>query len=171
MGETYVTLWGNIATDPKGQTTPAGVRITNFRLACTASRRDPQTGAFIDGATSWYSVSCWRELAINAAASLTKGEPVVVYGRQVVREWASEDGKKGTDVSIDAVSVGHDLRRGQARFQRIKHGPLPGQEPPAGALADLPADASAAPDEADIVDPWADGSGDRRADPAELALS
>ena len=52
MGETYVTLWGNIATDPKGQTTPAGVRITKFRLACTASRRDPQTGAFIDGATS-----------------------------------------------------------------------------------------------------------------------
>src|SRR5689334_17224763 len=105
MGETYVTLWGNIATDPRLQSTPSGVRITKFRLACTASRRDAQTGAFVDGATSWYSVSCWRELAVNAAASLTKGEPVVVYGRQVVREWQAEDGKKGTDVSIDAVSV------------------------------------------------------------------
>src|SRR4051812_4263190 len=49
MGETYVTLWGNIATDPKSLTTAAGVRITKFRLACTASRRDQQTGDFVDG--------------------------------------------------------------------------------------------------------------------------
>ena len=120
MGETFVTLWGNIATDPKVLSTAAGVRITKFRLACTASKRDPQTGEFTDGVTSWYSISCWRELAINVAASLVKGDPVVVYGKQVVREWETDDGKKGTDVSIDAISVGHDLRRGQARFQRIK---------------------------------------------------
>jgi single-stranded DNA-binding protein len=46
MGETYVTLWGNIATDPKRMTTTSGVSILKFRLACTASRRDPQTGEF-----------------------------------------------------------------------------------------------------------------------------
>jgi single-stranded DNA-binding protein len=46
MGETYVTLWGNIATDPKRMTTTSGVLILKFRLACTASRRDPQTGEF-----------------------------------------------------------------------------------------------------------------------------
>ena len=120
MGETYVTLWGNIATDPKSMSTPSGVRITKFRLACTASRRDAQTGEFTDGVTSWYSVSCWRELAVNVAASLLKGDPVVVYGKQVVRDWEAEDGRKGTDVSIDALSVGHDLRRGQARFSRIR---------------------------------------------------
>ena len=120
MGETFVTLWGNIATDPKGLTTASGVRITKFRLACSASRRDPQTGEFTDGVTSWYSVSCWRDLAINVAGSVVKGDPIVVYGKQVVRDWESEDGKKGTDVSIDAISVGHDLRRGQARFTRFK---------------------------------------------------
>ena len=127
MGETYVTLWGNIATDPKSMSTPGGVRITKFRLACTASRRDAQTGEFTDGVTSWYSVSCWRELAVNVAASLLKGDPVVVYGKQVVRDWEAEDGRKGTDVSIDALSVGHDLRRGQARFNRIR------RDQPAGA--------------------------------------
>ena len=127
MGETYVTLWGNIATDPKSMSTPSGVRITKFRLACTASRRDAQTGEFTDGVTSWYSVSCWRELAVNVAASLLKGDPVVVYGKQVVRDWEAEDGRKGTDVSIDALSVGHDLRRGQARFSRIR------RDQPAGA--------------------------------------
>lgn len=120
MGETFVTLWGNIATDPKRMTTPGGVPIVKFRLACTASRRDPQTGEYVDGVTSWYTVSCWRDLADNAAGSLEKGDPVVVYGKQVVRDWATEDGKKGTDVSIDALTVGHDLRRGRARFSRIK---------------------------------------------------
>jgi single-strand DNA-binding protein len=141
MGETYVTLWGNIATDPKTMSTAAGVRITKFRLACTASRRDQQSGEFIDGVTSWYSISCWRELAINVAASLLKGDPVVVYGKQVVREWETEDGKKGTDVSIDAVAVGHDLRRGQARFQRIKRPqdtPVESADPPAEAAEALP---------------------------------
>jgi single-strand DNA-binding protein len=120
MSETYVTLWGNIATDPKSLTTTGGVRITKFRLACTASRRDAQTGEFADGVTSWYSVACWRDLAVNVAASLTKGDPVVVYGKQVVRDWEADDGRKGTEVSIDALSVGHDLRRGQARFNRIR---------------------------------------------------
>jgi single-strand DNA-binding protein len=120
MSETYVTLWGNIATDPKSLTTTGGVRMTKFRLACTASRRDAQTGEFADGVTSWYSVACWRDLAVNVAASLTKGDPVVVYGKQVVRDWEADDGRKGTEVSIDALSVGHDLRRGQARFNRIR---------------------------------------------------
>src|SRR5882724_2246414 len=81
MSETYVTLWGNIATDPKSLSTAAGVRMTKFRLACTPSRRDAQTGEFTDGTTSWYSVVCWRDLAVNVAASLTKGDPVVVYGK------------------------------------------------------------------------------------------
>jgi single-strand DNA-binding protein len=120
MSETYVTLWGNIATDPKSLSTAAGVRMTKFRLACTPSRRDAQTGEFTDGTTSWYSVVCWRDLAVNVAASLTKGDPVVVYGKQVVRDWEADDGRKGTEVSIDALSVGHDLRRGQARFNRIR---------------------------------------------------
>ncbi len=119
MGETFVTLWGNIATEPRTVETANGVRITKFRLACTASRRDPQTGEFSDGVTSWYSVTCFRDLGRNVSASLIKGQPVVVYGKQVVRDWETED-KKGTEVAIEALSIGHDLRWGQATFTRIK---------------------------------------------------
>lgn len=144
--------WGNIATDPKGLTTAGGVRITKFRLACSAARRDPQTGEFTDGVTSWYSVSCWRDLAYNVAASVTKGDPVVVYGKQVVREWTAEDGKRGTDVSIDAICVGHDLRRGQARFQRIKHGG------PAASTTDHERRPEAAAEPEPREDPWAEAS-------------
>jgi single-strand DNA-binding protein len=124
MGETFVTLWGNIATEPKAVSTAGGHRITKFRLACTASRRDAQTGEYSDGVTSWYSIACWRDLGVNVSASLLKGQPVMVYGKQVIREWETDDGKKGTDVSIDAIAVGHDLRWGQAGFQRVKRGHL-----------------------------------------------
>jgi len=123
MGETFVTLWGNIATEPKAVETATGLRITKFRLACTASRRDARTGEFTDGVTSWYSVACFRDLGLNVSASLIKGQPVVVYGKQVVREWETED-KKGTEVAIDAISVGHDLRWGEAKFVKIKRSQL-----------------------------------------------
>jgi single-strand DNA-binding protein len=150
MGETYVTLWGNIATDPRRATTPGGVSLLKFRLACTASRRDAQTGEYTDGVTSWYTISCWRDLADNAAGSLAKGDPVVVYGRQVVRDWETDDGKKGTDVSIDAMTLGHDLRRGSAKFTRIKRG--------TSATSDLGTDAGASAsttDQEPSSDPWA----------------
>lgn len=163
MGETYVTLWGNIATDPRRMTTPGGVSILKFRLACTASRRDPQTGEYTDGVTSWYTVTCWRELAENAAGSLEKGDPVVVYGRQVVRDWETDD-KKGTDVSIDAMTVGHDLRRGRAKFSRIKRAAAMTAESAAnGGAVDARGGAAATADDHPVEggpsrDPWADDS-------------
>jgi single-strand DNA-binding protein len=134
MGETFVTLWGNIATEPRTVETVNGVRITKFRLACTASRRDPRTGEFSDGATSWYSVTCFRELGRNVSASLIKGQPIVVYGKQVVRDWETED-KKGTEVAIEALSIGHDLRWGQASFTRVKRPAADGRPDPASEPA------------------------------------
>ena len=119
MSETFVTLWGNIATDPKHMVTGAGTPLTKFRLACTPSRRDPATGEFTDGVTSFYTVTCWRDLGVNAAASLYKGQPVVVHGRQTVRDWEADD-RKGTEVAIDATSVGHDLRWGQAAYTKVR---------------------------------------------------
>jgi single-strand DNA-binding protein len=119
MSETFVTLWGNIATDPKHMATSAGTPLTKFRLACTPSRRDPATGEFTDGATSFYTVTCWRDLGVNAAASLYKGQPVVVHGRQTVRDWETDE-RKGTEVAIDATSVGHDLRWGQATYTKVR---------------------------------------------------
>jgi single-strand DNA-binding protein len=124
MGETFVTLWGNIATEPRTVETASGLRMTKFRLACTASRRDPTTGEFTDGITSWYSVTCFRDLGRNVSASLIKGQPVLIYGKQVVRDWETED-KKGTEVAIEALSLGHDLRWGQASFTKVKRAPSP----------------------------------------------
>jgi single-strand DNA-binding protein len=67
-------------------------------------------------------VSCWRKLADNVAMCLRKGDPVVVKGRLSVRAY-EKDGMPRTEVDVDASSVGHDLSRGVAHFQRTKRVP------------------------------------------------
>ncbi|WKX70365.1 single-stranded DNA-binding protein [Streptomyces sp. XD-27] len=86
MNETLVTLVGNVATRPEFRETASGVPVTRFRLAVTARRWDRAREVWQDAYTSFYTVWAWRSLAVNVAASVTIGEPVVVQGRLRVRE-------------------------------------------------------------------------------------
>jgi single-strand DNA-binding protein len=72
----------------------------------------------VDAGTNWYNIKSYRYLAQNAGTSLHKGDPVVVMGKLVLRQWTSEDGKSGTSPDIEAVAMGHDLSWGTARFTR-----------------------------------------------------
>lgn len=113
MNETHVTIVGNVASEVRYATTEGGVAVASFRVASTP-RRYTQ-GQWSDGHTSYVTVKCWRGLADNVRASLSKGQPVVLHGRQTVRPW-ERDGKTGTSVDIDADAVGHDLRWGTTAF-------------------------------------------------------
>ena len=118
MNEILSTVFGNVATEPRHSITPQGVPLTSFRMASTTTRFDQDLQGYVDGHTTWLSVSCWRGLAFNAAASLHKGQPVMVYGTLNVRDW--KDGERsGREVELHAVSVGHDLRRGRTDFARV----------------------------------------------------
>ena len=117
MNEAMVTMTGNVATDVRHVVTDAGVHITSFRLGSTPRRWERGKG-WVDQATSYVTVTCWRFLAQNAAASLHKGEPVVVTGTLRVREW-SNDERSGVTTEIDASTIGHDLSRGVASFRRV----------------------------------------------------
>jgi len=118
MNEILSTVFGNVATEPRHSITPQGVPLTSFRMASTTTRFDQELQGYVDGHTTWLSVSCWRGLAFNAAASLHKGQPVIVYGTLHVRDWKDGD-RSGREVELHAVSVGHDLRRGRTDFARV----------------------------------------------------
>ncbi|CAL9416727.1 single-stranded DNA-binding protein [Streptomyces sp. enrichment culture] len=132
MNDTLVTVVGNVATNVEYRETPTG-GVARFRFAATARRWDRERAAWTDGPTSFYTVSAWRQLGANLAASVTVGEPLVVHGRLRVREEQSATGPGGqggpggqrrTFVDIDAVAVGHDLARGTSAFRRGgKRGP------------------------------------------------
>ena len=119
---TSVTLVGFVTAEPKLRHTRDKVPVATIRVGSTARKVDRETGEWHDGDTSYYSVTCWRRLAVNAAASLRKGNPVLIKGRFHTRTW-DDDGKTRTEIEIEADSVGHDLRQGWANFQRNPHVP------------------------------------------------
>ncbi|MES4906428.1 MULTISPECIES: single-stranded DNA-binding protein [unclassified Streptomyces] len=86
MNETWLTVVGNAATRPDYWETAAGVAVARFRLAVTARRWDRAREAWLDAYTSFYTVWAWRGLAVNVAASVSLGEPLVVHGTLRVRE-------------------------------------------------------------------------------------
>ncbi|MFH9722202.1 single-stranded DNA-binding protein [Streptomyces sp. NPDC017254] len=116
MNDTTVTLVGNVATAVEYRDTATG-GVARFRFAVSARRWDREKGLWSDGPTSFYTVSAWRSLGANLAASVSVGEPLVVHGRLRVRE-DERDGQRKTFVDVAALAVGHDLSRGTAAFRR-----------------------------------------------------
>jgi single-strand DNA-binding protein len=112
-----ITITGLVATVPRHLVTTEGLSITSFRLASTQRRFDRSNERWVDGDTNWYTITTFRQLAINAAGSVSKGDRVVATGRLRIRDW--ENGERaGTNVDIEADALGHDLSWGTSSFSR-----------------------------------------------------
>jgi single-strand DNA-binding protein len=120
MNEAQISLTGYVATQPMWRETNNGRPNLSMRVAWTPRRLDRTTGEWTDGNTSYVTVTCWRKLADHVAVCLRKGDPVVVQGRVSVRSYEDKQGMPRTAVDVDAYSVGHDLNRGVAMFQRTR---------------------------------------------------
>lgn len=136
LNEAQISLTGYVATQPIARLVKEGVTNVSMRVAWTPRRQDRATGEWMDGNTSYATVICWRKLATNVAVCLRKGDPVMVKGRLSVRTYEDREGRPRTSVEVDASSVGHDLSRGVATFQRVR--------PPTGMTASEYASAQAA---------------------------
>lgn len=112
-----ITLTGFVATVPNHLVTSEGLPITSFRLASTQRRFDRSRNLWVDNGTNWYTVTSFRQLAMNTNSSVKKGERVIVTGRLRIRDWTAGE-KVGTSIEIDADSIGHDLTWGTASFTR-----------------------------------------------------
>ncbi|WP_369389277.1 single-stranded DNA-binding protein [Streptomyces sp. CG1] len=117
MNETIVCVVGNVATQPVYRELAAGPSA-RFRLAVTARYWDREKSAWTDGHTNFFTVWANRQLAVNVAASVEVGQPLVVQGRLKVRTEVREGQQQWASADIDAVAIGHDLARGTAAFQR-----------------------------------------------------
>jgi len=97
--------------------TQDGLPITSFRLASSQRRFDRNQNRWIDGETNWFTITSFRQLAINTSESVNKGDRIVVTGKLRVRDWDNGE-RSGTSVEIDADGIGHDLSWGTATFVR-----------------------------------------------------
>lgn len=120
LNEAQVALTGYVATQPVTRTVKSGATNVSMRVAWTPRKQDRVTGEWADGNTSYVTVICWRRLATNAAICVRKGDPVIVKGRLSIRPYEDKQGAQRIAVEIEASSVGHDLSRGVAQFQRVR---------------------------------------------------
>jgi single-strand DNA-binding protein len=116
MSESF-TVSGLVATTPRHLVTQEGLPITSFRLASSKRRFDRTKKIWVEGETNWFTITSFRQLAINSAASISKGDRIVVAGRLKIRDWDNGE-RSGTSVEVDAESLGHDLVWGTAEFSR-----------------------------------------------------
>ena len=163
INEAQVFLAGYVAREPRFRFTTRGISSVSLRVACTPRWVDRETGEWTDGETSFVTVLCWRTLADNVAKCLHKGEPVLVKGRLHVRPY-EKDGAPRLAVEIEATSVGHDLARGVASFQRPRRpaaeNAAPGTGTPENGTPKSGTDpALAALDPADLVAAGLEGAG------------
>ncbi|MGD9990001.1 single-stranded DNA-binding protein [Pseudonocardia sp.] len=165
MNEIYTTIVGNMASAPMRRRTADGTELASFRLASNVRRFDRETGEWVTSGTSYMTVTAWRRLGVNVAATFVKGDPVVVYGRLSVREYAAKDGGTRIDVDIDANAIGPDLSRCTAAVSR----PRPSSQGPgldAAQDIQVPSDEDVPADEFVVDDEVAAdaGGGEQRGD-------
>jgi single-strand DNA-binding protein len=116
MSDTF-SVTGLVATTPRHLVTQDGLPITSFRLAASTKKFDKQANRWTEGETNWFTVTAFRQLAINSATSISKGDRVVVMGRLRVRDWDNGE-RAGTSVEIEAETLGHDMVWGSSTFVR-----------------------------------------------------
>lgn len=128
--DTAITLSGLLGADPELATTSTGRPKARFRVAVT--RREVRDGQWRDVDTTWMQVEAWNQLAQNVAASLRRGDPVVVSGVLRTSRWTDERGTRHDRLHVTAQHVGHDLAFGVSTFSRAS-GPGRGGGDPAPA--------------------------------------
>jgi single-strand DNA-binding protein len=117
--ENTITLRGFVTAEPRfWQPTPKHTPVTEIRVGSTPRRLNRATGEWEDGDTSYFTVKCWRRLAVNVKGSLRKGDMVIVRGKFVTKSWVDDQQRTRVQMQVEADSVGHDLSFGWSHFNR-----------------------------------------------------
>lgn len=121
IGETVITIVGNLTADPELRTTGQGAQVASFTIANTARVYNKQTGQYEDGPALFMRCSAWNDLAQHCAQSLAKGMRVIAQGRLRQHSYQAQDGTNRTVVELQVDEIGPSLRYATAQVARISH--------------------------------------------------
>ncbi len=110
------TITGNLATDP--EVVKAGsIEITKLRVI--ENTGEYRNGKFVAHETpTAHFVEARFELGQNVAATLHKGDAVIVVGKEHTNSW-EKDGEAQYGRVINADAIGADLSRAVAQIRRV----------------------------------------------------
>jgi single-strand DNA-binding protein len=137
----FVTFVGNLTDDPELRFTGNGAAVSTLRVA--SNRRWTGKDGQQQEETTFLNVNCWRDLAQNAAESLSKGDRVIVIGRLRVRSYENQQGQTVWVTEIEADEIAPSLRWARAEVSRTggsSSGGAPGSDaaPPPPSDDDVP---------------------------------
>jgi len=132
-GEIQVVVVGNLTADPELRFIPSGAAVANFTVAQTPRTFDKDSNTWKDGETVFMRCSIWRDYAENVAASLHKGDRVMVTGKLKQRTY-EKDGVNHTVIEMEAEDVGAVLRYAEVAIRKTERtqGGQQGQQPQQG---------------------------------------
>jgi single-strand DNA-binding protein len=122
MGDTTITVVGNLVADPELRFTPSGQPVANFRVASTPRFYDKDSSEWKDGDSLFLSCTVWRQPAENVCESLQRGMRVIVTGRLKQRSYETKEGEKRTVYELEVDDVGPSLRNASAKVNRAERG-------------------------------------------------
>lgn len=105
----HTTLIGNLGADPELKYTPNGKAVVTLRVADTPRNLDRSSGQWVNGETDWVTVVAWENLAENVAASLKKGDKVVVMGSYRAEKFTDKEKVERVTRKLVATEISPSL--------------------------------------------------------------
>lgn len=122
VGETVITIIGNLTADPEIRTTGSGASVASFTIASTPRTWNRNTNQFEDGQALFMRCSAWRDMAEHCARSLAKGMRVIAQGRLQQRSYQAQDGSNRTVIELQVDEIGPSLRYATAQVRKMQSG-------------------------------------------------
>lgn len=96
-----VAIMGRLVADPELRTTPAGVAVCKFRIACDRNFAKPgeqRQADFVD-------IVAWRQQAEFVCRYFQKGSLIAIEGRIQTGTYQDKNGNNRTSVAVAAANV------------------------------------------------------------------
>jgi single-strand DNA-binding protein len=122
-----IHIVGNLTADPELRYTQSGLPVAGFSVAVNERKFNRDTNQWEDGETTFVRCSAWREMAEQVAASLVKGNRVMLSGKVDLKEYETRDGAKGAALEMNVDEIGASLRYATAIVTKVAPKGQPGQ--------------------------------------------
>ncbi len=139
-----VAIMGRLVADPELRTTPAGVNVCRFRIACDRSfvRQGEQRQAdFID-------IVAWRAQAEFVCRYFSKGSLIAIDGRIETSNYQDKNGNSRTSFAI----VANNINFAGSKSTGTKPTDDGGEAPPTGYHLSEPAPEDSEHDDFAVID-------------------
>lgn len=130
-----ITIIGNVGRDPELRYLQNGVAVCDFSVA--VNKRFTTSGGEQRDETTWFRVTCWRQLAETVKQYLTRGRQVMVVGEvKMGTPYLDKSGQPAATLEITAQTI---------KFLGGREGGAPGGDgnrydefAPPGQMDDIP---------------------------------